>query len=193
MGAEQKIDVSLPMTTDHFLEWSLDVRPYWELHHGYPVQMSAESVAHGEVERSIADACDAALPPDGPCVATMTTNGVMTAENDVRIPDVHIDCAPDRDIRRSTANEPVVIFEISVTSKSYDMGDKRKMYFENPHVAHYVVVIPMERRVYHWKRGVAEPAVFHEGGTLDLMPTPGISLSVADFWVRLDRFRERFS
>jgi len=184
MGAIRKSDVPVIMTVEDYLGWLTGARPAWELHYGHPVRMQSESVGHGDVQFAIRTACKAALIPDAPCRAKQGP-GVLTADNDVRIPDVYIECAPDDDIRSSIANEPVVIFEVSVTSLDYDMGDKRGIYFNNPHVRHYIVVVPDTRAVYHWRRGVSDPVELSEKGTLDLSPNPGITLDITSFWADL--------
>jgi len=184
MSAIRKSDVPVIMTAEEYLGWSMGARPAWELHYGHPVQMQSESVGHGDVQFAIRSACKAALPRDAPCRPKQGP-GVLTTHNDIRIPDVYIECAPDSDSRSSLANEPVGIFEVSVISLDYDMGDKRGIYFNNPHVQHYVVVVPDTRAVYHWQRGISDPVELSETGTLDLSPKPGITLDITTFWAEL--------
>jgi Uma2 family endonuclease len=184
MSANRKPDVPVMMTVEEYLGWSVEARPKWELHCGHPVQMQSESAGHGDVQFAIRAACKAALSPEGPC-RPKEGPGVLTASDDIRIPDVYIDCAPDDDIRKSLANEPVVVFEVSVTSIDYDMGSKRGIYFNNPHVQHYVVVVPETRAVFHWRRGIADPVTLTHTGALALSPKPGITLDITAFWAEL--------
>ncbi len=184
MSATRKPNVPLMMTVEDYLDWSAEAQPIWELHYGHPVRMQSESVGHGDVQFAIRTACKAALPTGAPCRPKQGP-GILTAGNDVRIPDVYIECAPDDNIRSSIANEPVVIFEVSVTSLDYDMGDKRGIYFNNEHVQHYVVVAPETRAVYHWRRGIPDPVELSEIGILNLSPKPGITLDITTFWAEL--------
>ena len=184
MSANRKPDVPVMMTVEQYLDWSAEARPSWELHYGHPVRMQSESVGHGDVQFAIRSACKATLPSGSVCKPKQGP-GVLTAGNDVRIPDVYIDCAPGDDIGISIANEPVVIFEVSVTSIDYDMGDKRGIYFNNPHVQHYMVVVPDTRAVFHWRRGIDDPIILSRTGALDLLPKPGITLDIDAFWAEL--------
>ena len=169
---------SSAMTVEEFERQSPDWEGRWELMGGVPVRMQAESARHSRRSRKIAILLEGLL--DGhPCTPDERMD-VLCGEADIRNPDVLIDCHPDAvEEDRSRALEPVVVFEVAVTSQATDLGGKHLVYFRNPHVRHYVAVLPREGRAVHFTRDGRQTILGPED-RLDLSPEPGVVVGVGD-------------
>lgn len=172
-----KTDAPL-MTVEDFERDSRSWEGRWELMNGMPVKMQAESRLHSRTSRRIFLLVEHLLAGHR-CTPDERVD-VLCGETDIRNPDVLIDCHPDAATATgSRAFEPVVVFEVAVTSQATDLGGKHRVYFENPHLMHYIAVLPQERRVVHFARG-AEPVLLGPGEALNLSSGPGVTLTVDD-------------
>lgn len=172
-----------PMTADEFTAWSLPLEGRWELIAGIPVRMQAESTLHSRTSRRIAGLLERML--DGHRCTPDERVDVLCGDADIRQPDVLIDCAPEaaETSHRSRAIRPVVVFEVAVTSEASDLGGKHLTYFRNPHVRHYVAILPDQRRVAHFRRGAGEPVWLGEGDMLALGPDVDVERAVAEMLI----------
>lgn len=167
-----------PMTADEFEEWSQNEEGRWELLAGVPVRMQAESRVHSRTSHRIKALLAARLAGHS-CTPDERVD-VLCGEHEIRQPDVLIDCAPEAAESDSPrAFRPTVVFEIAVTSQAYDLGAKHLVYFQNPDVQHYVVVMPIENRVVHFPRGEASVILGPED-VLALTPEPGLEIGVGE-------------
>ncbi|MCI4661291.1 MAG: Uma2 family endonuclease [Neomegalonema sp.] len=174
-----------PMTSQEFLAWATqDDVGRVELIDGTVVAMAAETARHGLVKKNIDRAFDFAIERAGrACASFVDSIAVEIDRSSVFIPDVVIDCGDLSDLDRISASEPVVVVEVlSRSTTRHDRSHKLLGYFATPSIAHYLIVMPIERRVLHHAREADEIRTRILGtGTLALEP-PGLSLSIDDFW-----------
>lgn len=164
------------MTVEDFERESPSWAGRWELLNGMPVRMQAESRLHSRTSRRIFDVLARCLAGHR-CTPDERVD-VRCGTEDIRNPDILIDCHPDAaDPAGSRAFEPIVVFEVAVTSQATDLGGKHLVYFNNPHIGHYVAVLPRERRVVHFARN-RDPVILGPGDAIDLFPRPGLRLEV---------------
>ena len=159
-----------------FMAWALEAERRWELIGGIPVCMESESRLHSRTARTITNLLNERLA-DHPWTPDQRLD-VVCGEGEVRNPDVLIDSDPRAATSdHSCAYRPVTVFEVAVTSQSYDLGGKHLTYFANPHVRHYVVILPLERAAVHIERD-RPPLRLLPGDRLTLDPDPGLTLEV---------------
>jgi len=166
------------MTVEEFRSWAEGRDGRWELMSGVPVRMQSESRLHSRTSRRIAGLLEGML--DGHVCTLDERVDVVCDEGEVRNPDILIDCAPEAATSTGArAIRPVVVIEIAVTSQAYDLGGKHLICFRNPHVMHYIVVLPLEKRAMHAARdGVLR--LLEPGETLALTSGPGMRIAVDD-------------
>lgn len=174
--------MAAPMDADAFGAWSATAEGRWELVGGLPLRLMSEGREHRRVKTALVASLARALPPGAPC--RPEGDGALLrvpGTGDVLSPDEAIQCGDE--VSGPWLAAPVAVFEIAVSSAARDLGEKRVAYLSVPSIVHVVVLLPLERRAVHFRRGVAEPRILSEG-TLDLTPL-GIGLDVAGFWARL--------
>lgn len=186
MSFAQKIVVNPPvMNAAAFVDWALAQDGRWELIEGWPIQATiGEPRNHRNVKSAILRALEDRLPPGAPCSPEGDGALVRIDELNSLSPDAAVNCAP-LDMNGVALTRPTVIFEVAVSSRERDLGEKRLSYFRNPDVTHYVVVTPEDRLVYHWRRGDAKPAIIEPSGVLELTPEPGLTIPTDLFFARL--------
>jgi Uma2 family endonuclease len=81
-----------------------------------------------------------------------------------------------------TAPNPVIVVEVSPSSRSTDTTARLADYFRVPSLKHYLVVDPGPRHLVHYRKqpdGTVTVAVITEGEIA--FDPPGISVAVANF------------
>lgn len=175
-------EIAAPMPTDAFADWAMEADGRWELIGGLPLRLMTEGREHRRVKTALVTALSAALPPGAPCQPEGDGSLILIpGTGNVVSPDDAIQCGDEQD--GAILANPVVVFEVAVTSIERDLGEKRVAYLTVPSIQHVVVIIPGQRQVIHFRKGEPEPRRLSEG-PLYLDP-PGITLNVADLWARL--------
>ncbi|MEZ5935713.1 MAG: Uma2 family endonuclease [Alphaproteobacteria bacterium] len=100
-------------------------------------------------------------------------------------PDASVAADSSLDDNGVFAPEPVIVVEVlSPSTAMRDASVKLEDYFRVPTIAHYLVIDPDRKVVFHHRRAAEkiETEIHHQGG-LRLEP-PGIEVEVGDFFGR---------
>lgn len=164
------------MTAEAFAHWAHRDTARWELVGGLPVRLMVEGHGHGAVKSALSAMLDRLLPPGAPC--RPEGDGAL-----IRIPGEQTALSPDNAIDGDPDPDLAAVFEVAMSSRVRDLGDKRVSYFRVPSIGHVVVLLPETRQVVHFRRGVEAPSVLTVS-PLTLDP-PGVTLDCAALWARL--------
>ena len=141
-------------TTQSFLAWLADGHGgenRWELVDGRPTMMAPPVARHSIVVGNVAGMLRERLR-GGPCRPFTGDFGVETRPDQLRLPDVLVDCGP-RDMDQSIASDPKVAFEVlSPSTRAFDTVDKLEEYKGVAALHHLVVIDPMRMDVALWTR-----------------------------------------
>ena len=174
------------MSFDEFLDWSSRQEGRYELFDGYVLKMASETAGHVRVKQRAANALREAIERAGlPCEAFGDGMTVRIDERRGYEPDALVHCGEPIDDDSLEAPSPVVVVEVvSPTSGARDTNAKLLGYFRVPGLRHYLVVIPNERRIVHYRRedDAADPTIAPvSANTLHLYP-PGLDVDVESFF-----------
>jgi Uma2 family endonuclease len=179
--------IALPkqrMKVPEFLAWA-EAQPQgrYELVNGEVVVMSPEQVRHNLVKLAVARALgDAVKRANLPCTVFTDGVGVVINENTVREPDASVQCGGELNLDSMTLDAPLIVVEVaSPSSERQDTNAKLVEYFSVKSIRHYLVVLPEQAVVVHYRRkdgGAIDTRIGREGA-IDLTP-PGMSVPVAD-------------
>jgi Uma2 family endonuclease len=124
------------MTVEEFLAWNLSQDERFELVDGVPVPLRAMAGAAAEHDAIVVNLIGNLFNQlrGTPCKARTADTAVRTKINNVRRPDVTIECAP-LERRSLEARNPVAVFEIlSPTTKKIDRSVKLQEYRRHPNL-----------------------------------------------------------
>lgn len=184
MTARRNPEPPTSMTSEQFLAWVADHDvANVELIDGEVVAMAGGTRSHTDIKGNVYRALGDALAGQVPCRAYVDGLSVVISEKTTHIPDVVVDCAPDKAGEDLIAVEPVIVVEVLSQSTSRKDTDLKLMnYFGVASIIHYLIVNGFSRRVVHHRRdgeGIRTSILADGGIALD---PPGISLDIADFW-----------
>jgi len=179
--------IALPkqrMKVPEFLAWA-EAQPQgrYELVNGEVVAMAPERVRHNLVKLAVARALgDAVKRANLPCTVFTDGVGIVINENTVREPDASVQCGGELNLDSMTLDAPLIVVEVaSPSSERHDTHAKLVEYFLVQSIRHYLVVLPEQGVVVHYRRndgGGVDTRIGREGA-LDLTP-PGMTVSVVD-------------
>jgi len=179
--------IALPkqrMKVAEFLAWA-EAQPQgrYELVNGEVVVMAPERVRHNLVKLAVARALgDAVKRANLPCTVFTDGVGIVINENTVREPDASVQCGGELNLDSMTLDAPLIVVEVaSSSSERQDTNAKLVEYFLVQSIRHYLVVLPEQGVVVHYRRndgGAIDIRIGREGA-IDLTP-PGMAVPVAD-------------
>ena len=183
-GVSREGDVR--MGFDEYLLWSARQEGRHELVDGFALMMATETAGHVRVKLRVAAALREAIRRAGvPCEAFGDGLTVRIDERHGYEPDALVQCGEPIDDGALEAPSALIVVEVvSPTSGTRDTNAKLLGYFRVPGLRHYLVVVPDERRVVHYRRegDDADPTIsLVSGGTLTLDP-PGLDVDVESFF-----------
>ncbi len=179
--------IALPkqrMKVPEFLAWA-EAQPQgrYELVNGGVVAMAPERVRHNLVKAAVFRALDNAVRATRlRCTVFTDGVGIVINENTVREPDASVQCGGKLNLDSMTLDAPLIVVEVaSPSSERLDTHGKLVEYFSVESIRHYLVVLPEQGVVVHYRRNDGGAIDTHIGreGAIDLTP-PGISVPVAD-------------
>ena len=109
---------------------------------------------------------------------------VRVDEETVFEPDALVRCGPPLPDDTTLLLDPLIVVEVaSPSTQRVDVLEKFSRYFRNPHIVHYLIVIPTARIVIHHKRMAADriETKSYESGAVPLDP-PELQLALADLF-----------
>lgn len=174
------------MRVEDYLIWVERQPGRHELYDGEIFTMQAERIAHVIVKSNIFVALRA-VTRNSASGCTALADGVT-----VRIdaytafePDCTVHCGPVEPDALVAGNPVIVVEVLSPSSQAVDLTRKLPAYFQVRSIQHYLVVDPEKRLVVHHRRSTDEIiSRILRGGKIDLDP-PGVSVSIADFFLDL--------
>ena len=179
--------IALPkqrMKVPEFLAWA-EAQPQgrYELVNGEVVVMAPERVRHNLVKAAVFRALDNAIRAARlPCTVFTDGVGIIINENTVREPDASVQCGGELDLDSMTLDAPLIVVEVaSPSSERQDTHAKLVEYFSVQSIRHYLVVLPEQGVVVHYRRndgGAIDTSIGREGA-IDLTP-PGMTVPIAD-------------
>jgi Uma2 family endonuclease len=179
--------IALPkqrMKVPEFLAWA-EAQPQgrYELVNGEVVVMAPERVRRNLVKAAVFRALDNAVTAAKlPCTVFTDGVGIVINENTVRGPDASVQCGGKLNLDSMTIDTPLIVAEVaSPSSERLDTHGKLVEYLSVQTIRHYLVVLPEQAVVVHYRRndrGAIDTRIAREGA-LDLTP-PGMTVPVAD-------------
>jgi Uma2 family endonuclease len=176
--------IALPkqrMKVSEFLAWA-EAQPQgrYELVNGKVVVMAPERVRHNLVKAAVFRTLDNAVrAAELPCTVFTNGVGIVINENTVREPDASVQCGGKLNLDSMTIDAPLIVAEVaSPSSERQDTHAKQVEYFSVQSIRHYLVVLPEQDVVAHYRRNDSSARIGREGA-IDLTP-PGIKVAVAD-------------
>ena len=170
------------MTVDQYLPWALAQGGRWELIDGRPVKMPSETLFHVRVKFFVCLALMDAVEASGLELHALSDGATVRIDpRNANEPDSLVYTGPERPGEDLEVPDPLIVVEvISPTSDKRDKVSKRADYFSLPSVAHYLIVDPVERTVWHLRpadQPDGDGLLLGEGDTLALAP-PGLTVDV---------------
>ena len=150
---------------------------------GRIVAMAAERGAHLRVKGGVYIALRRAIAVAGVgCEALPDGARVETGDSDYE-PDAMVNCGEPMADDAIAAPNPVVVVEVlSPGTASVDTGGKLAGYFRVSSIAHYLIVHPIRRTVFHHRRvGASIETAVIVNGPVTLDP-PGIVITVEEIF-----------
>jgi len=179
--------IALPkqrMKVPEFLAWA-EAQPQgrYELVNGEVVVMAPERVRHNLVKAAVFRGLDNAVRAARlPCTVFTDGVGIVINQNTVREPDASVQCGGKLNLDSMTIDAPLIVVEVaSSSSERDDTHAKLVEYFSVQSVRHYLVVLPEQDVVVHYRRndGDAIDTRIGRDGAIDLTP-PGMTVPVAE-------------
>jgi Uma2 family endonuclease len=178
--------IALPkqrMKVPEFLAWA-EAQPQgrYELVNGEVVAMAPERVRHNLVKLAVVRAFgDAVKRANLPCTVFTDGMGIVINENTVREPDASVQCGAELNLDAMTLEAPLIVVEASPTSERNNTHAKLVEYFSVRSIRHYLIVLPEQGVVVHYRRNDGGALDTHIGrdGAINLTP-PGMTVPVVD-------------
>ena len=179
--------IALPkqrMKVPEFLAWA-EAQPQgrYELVNGEVVVMAPERVRHNLVKAAVFRGLDNAVRAARlPCTVFTDGVGIVINQNTVREPDASVQCGGKLNLDSMTIDAPLIVVEVaSPSSERQDTHAKLVEYFSVQSIRHYLVILPEQDVVVHYRRNNGEAIDTRIGrdGMIDLTP-PGMTVPVAE-------------
>ena len=138
-------------TVEEYLDWEERQEERFELVDGRPEMMVGGTIRHEILAGNLFAVLKTALKGRR-CRAFMNGVKVRTGRDNVRYPDVSVDCGP-LDLRGRLAAEPTVVVEVlSPSTWAVDLNEKLADYGATSSIRHYVIVAQDRVQVAVWNR-----------------------------------------
>lgn len=180
--------IALPqqrMSAEEFLAWSQTQAGRYELAGGEVFAQSAERVAHAKIKGRAYMALHNALRAKGVyCHALPDGMAVRIDADTVFEPDAQVYCGPELPPDTIIVDNPVIVVEVlSPSTGKNDALGKLAAYFRLPSVAHYLIVSPDQKLIFHHARGEGTTILTRivREGSVWLEP-PGVEISLFDIY-----------
>ncbi len=157
----------------------------YELLDGIVHELQSERVAHARAKARVHTMFSRQIARRKlPCEALPDGMAVRVYDDVVFEPDALVRCGPLLHGNDVIVIDPVIVVEVaSPSTQSIDALHKLTLYFRNPHIIHYLIVLPARKMVIHHRRladGQMHSAIAGEGAvTFD---PPGLTLDVTDLF-----------
>lgn len=173
------------MSAEEFIAWSQTQAGRYELAGGEVFAQASERVAHAKIKGRVYMALHNAICAKGlPCHSLPDGMAIRIAADTVFEPDAQVYCGPELPPDTIVVENPIIVVEVlsPSTGKNDSLG-KLAAYFRLPSVAHYLIVSPDARLIFHHARGEGETIltrIIREGSvTLD---PPGLEIALTDIY-----------
>jgi Uma2 family endonuclease len=176
------------LTVEEYLQWEKASSQKHEFYRGEVFAMSGASARHNVISKNLTRDLATALKGH-PCQPYGSDFRVHIPENTLfTYPDISIVCG---DIVSSEEDEdsflhPTIVIEIlSPSTKSYDRGEKFKLYRDIPTLKEYILVDSESINIEAWRINEKNKWELHEYNSLDQqlqLPTLSLTLSLADIY-----------
>ncbi|QGM99778.1 Uma2 family endonuclease [Methylocystis parvus] len=180
--------VALPkqrMSAEEFLAWSQTQAGRYELTGGEVFAQASERAAHAKIKFRIAMALYEAVRSKGlPCHVLPDGMAVRIDADTVFEPDAQLYCGPELPPDTILVESPVIVIEVlSPSTGKNDALGKLAAYFRLPSVAHYLIVSPDQKLIFHHARGQGVTILTRivREGAIALDP-PGLEIALADIY-----------
>jgi Uma2 family endonuclease len=179
--------IALPkqrMKVPEYLAWA-EAQPQgrFELVNGEVVATAPERVRHNLVKAAVFRTLDNAVRAVRlPCTVFTDGVGIIINENTVREPDASVQCGGKLNLDSMTIDAPLIVVEVaSPSSERQDTHAKLVEYFSVQSIRHYLVVLPDQGVVVHYRRNVGGAIDTRIGreGAIEMTP-PGMTVPIAD-------------
>jgi Uma2 family endonuclease len=180
--------VALPkqrMSAEEFLAWSQTQAGRYELAGGEVFAQASERAAHAKIKGRVYMALHNATRSKGlPCHVLPDGMAVRVDADTVFEPDAQLYCGPELPPDTIILESPVIVVEVlSPSTGKNDALGKLAAYFRLPSVAHYLIVSPDARLIFHHARGEGATILTRiiREGAVSLDP-PGLEIAVAHIY-----------
>ena len=174
-----------PMSAEDFLAWSQTQEGRYELADSEVFAQSAKDLGHAKTKGRVAMALHNAILAKGlSCHALPDGMAVRIDANTVFEPDAQVYCGPELPPDSILVETPVIVVEVlSPSTGKNDELRKLAAYFRLPSVAHYLIISPDQKLVFHHARGEGATILtrIHREGAITLDP-PGLTLDLLDIY-----------
>ncbi|WP_363347956.1 Uma2 family endonuclease [Methylocystis echinoides] len=173
------------MSVEEFLAWSQTQAGRYELVGGEVLAQASERAAHAKIKGRVYLALHNAIRAKSlPCYALPDGMAVRIEADTVFEPDAQVYCGAELPSDAIFVESPVVVVEVlSPSTGKNDALRKLAAYFKLPSVAHYLIVSPDSRLVFHHARGQGTTIltkIIRDG--LIVLDPPGLEISLSDLY-----------
>jgi Uma2 family endonuclease len=173
------------MSAEEFLAWSQTQAGRYELAGGEVFAQASERAAHAKIKGRVYMALHNAIRTKGlPRHVLPDGMAVRIDADTVFEPDAQLYCGPELPPDTIIVESPVIVVEVlSPSTGKNDALGKLAAYFRLPSVAHYLIVSPDARLIFHHARGEGATILTRiiREGVVSLDP-PGLEIAVADIY-----------
>jgi Uma2 family endonuclease len=173
------------MSAEEFLTWSLAQPARYELADGEILAQASERAAHAKTKGRVYMALHEAVRAKAlPCHVLPDGMAVRVDANTVFEPDAQLYCGPELPPDAIIVESPIIVVEVlSPSTEKNDALGMLAAYFRLPSVAHYLIVSPDERLIFHHARGEGATILTRiiREGAVSLDP-PGLEISLSDIY-----------
>lgn len=188
-------------TVDEFLAWHEHQEEKYELVNGIPVlkrtpvavtlpgdtaptMMTGASLRHNKVGSNLSRLVGNQLR-GGPCNAFSNDAAVKTAVDQIRYPDLVVDCDTRVDQGYILERPKLVVEILSPTTKTFDLAGKITEYWQLQTLTHVLIIDPEKLRIQlHTRYSGEAPTVriFSDGDDTFEIPEIGVNLTLSDIF-----------
>jgi len=173
------------MSAEEFLAWSQTQAGRYELAGGEVFAQASERAAHAKTKMRVAIALHDAIRRKGLlCHALPDGMAVRIDADTVFEPDAQVYCGPELPPDTIIVESPVIVVEVlSPSTGKNDALGKLAAYFRLPSVAHYLIVSPDQKLIFHHARGEGATILTRiiRDGSISLDP-PGLEITLEDIY-----------
>lgn len=173
------------MKAEEFLAWSRSQAGRYELAGGEVLAQASERAAHAKIKGRAYLTLHNAIAARGlSCHALPDGMAVRVDAETVFEPDAQVYCGPELPPDAIVVEAPAIVVEVlSPSTGKNDALGKLSAYFRIPSVAHYLIVSPDERLIFHHARGEGGAILTRivREGRIALDP-PGLEIAVEDIY-----------